>query len=166
MRSHACAARSQLRALRGIASLKPKKTKRPSGASRRRHEAVARPPTESSATSTPRLPTSADTSVSQRLRESKHASAPSSRTTKSRFRVVPAVPTTRMPWLTASCTAAVPTPPPAPKINAVSLARARAASKRQTHAVRNTTGKPAASAGVMPSGYRNTCAAGTTMSCA
>jgi hypothetical protein len=72
-----------------------------------------------------------------------------------RFSGVPAVPSTRSPYAAASWTAAVPTPPPAPRMRMLSPGRTRAASNMQTQAVRKTTGIAAASVGLSESGQEN-----------
>ena len=73
---------------------------------------------------------------------------------------------TRAPWSRAICTAALPTPLPAPITSTSSPGRTRARVTSMCHAVVNTSGTAAASSHVRFSGNDRQFAAGTVTSSA
>src|SRR6266852_699134 len=131
----------------------PHVTMRPAIASERIDSSSVAGPTCSNTTSTPSLVTSRTALL--KLVESNAASAPSS-SARFRFASERLVTSTRAPRCFAIWMAATATPAPAPITSTVSPARncARVVSIR--HAVRNVSGKAAASSQLSPAGLRNT----------
>ena len=87
-----------------------------------------------------------------RERESTATSTPRERRS-SRFSGLPAEAKMRAPQLCAICSAAKPTPPAPAWIRTVSPARRRATSRRPYHAVRNGSGRVAASSKLSEAGF-------------